>query len=175
MPGEGRGHEHDGREAIDVVIHDLAREHDDADELGGEAQMRLIGQRVEAGRIGLLDRVRTEGDRLAEMPAGEPGGFGGRDHFVRARRIGHPPLCNRRPVLAEVHTADTAELRHVVVVECGGEGLPVGSERNHEEVRSIGDMLHVREACELPAQLGGTKLIRDARGLELEIRGLCCR
>ena len=127
--------------------------------------MRLRGQRVEGGCIGLLDGVRTEGDRLAEMPAGEPSGFGGRDHFVRTRRIGHPSLGDGHPILAEVHAADTADLRHVVVVEGGGESLPVGSEGNHQEIGSIGDVLHMREACELPDQRGGAELIRDGRGL----------
>ena len=107
--------------------------------------MRIVGQRVERARIGLLEGVRTEGDRLAEMPAGEPSGFGGGDHFVGARRIGHPSLGHGHPILVEVHAADTADLRHVVVVEGGGESLPVGSERNHQEGGGIGDVLHLGE------------------------------
>ena len=134
--------------------------------------MRLIGQGVEGGRVGLPDRVRAEADRLTEMPAGEPSGLGGRHHFVRTRRIGHASLGDGHPILAEVHAADAADLRHVVVVEGGGEGLPVGTEGNHEEIGSIGDTLHVREACELVDHRVGAELIGDRRGLELEVRGL---
>ncbi len=106
------------------------------------------------------------------MPAGEPSGFGRRDHFVRTRRIGHPSLGDGHSILAEVHAADTADLPHVVVVERGGESLPVGSEGNHQEIGGIGDVPHMREACDLPDQVGGAELIRHARGLELEVRGI---
>ena len=134
--------------------------------------MRLRGQRIEAGAVGLLDSERPEGDRFAEMPAGEPSGFRGRDHFVRTRRIGHPTPGDRHPILAEVHAADTADLRHVVVVEGGEERLPVCSERNHEEIGCIGDVLDIGEACELSDQRGGAQLVRDARGLKLEVRSV---
>ena len=109
------------------------------------------------------------------MPAGEPSGLSSRNHFVGTFRIGHTTLGDGHPILAEVHAADTADLRDVVVVEGRREGLPVGSKRNHEEGGSIGSMLHMWEACELCDQPTGTELIRDGRRLKLEVRGLRCR
>jgi hypothetical protein len=122
---ESRGHENTGREAIDIVVDDLAGEHDEADQLGGEAHRRLFRQRSEVRLVRLRQRVGTEGHGLTEVPSGKACRFRRRHHLIGALGIGHMTLDHCHTVLGDVHASFASDFLHVIVVECGCEGLPV--------------------------------------------------
>ena len=94
---ERRGEKHVGGEAVDVVVHDLSREGDEPDELGGKAHGRLGRRRVRPGRD-LGRRQGPERDALAQLPAGDLRGLGRRDHLVVAGGVGHASFDGRHAV-----------------------------------------------------------------------------
>ena len=132
-PGEGRGHQHVGREAIDVVVDDLARQHDESDELGREPHGGL-GGRGEAGRVRLLQRVRPRRRRSHPRASRRVRRLRRGDHLVGPPRIGHPALGHGHPVLGEVHTARRCRWPWTsFVLAAAAGGLPVRPELHEEK------------------------------------------
>ncbi len=172
-PGERRRHQHIGREAVDVIVDDLAREQDDTHELGRKTHRRLGRVRI-GSSCDLGSAHCPEFDCFADVPTGDLGRLGRRDHLVGAARIGHVTLRHGHAVLGEVLTANAPDGGHVVVESARSENPPVSPKRDDEEVRGTRHGRDLGKALEALGQVGSAEavFVRDVIGLQAQIRGV---
>jgi hypothetical protein len=101
-----RGEEHQGWQPVDVVLNDLAAEHDQPDQLDVDATVGLHARCANARQVSLLVGEQAVRDGLADVQPEQAGCLRGHHELIGATGIGHPALDDRRPVLFEVKAVD---------------------------------------------------------------------
>ncbi len=152
---ERRGEQPETIGLVDVVLHHLVVEDDDAHQLGVNSEPRCEPSGAEVRCVHLCIGIEAEGDVLTDVDPQSVGDV--RSHFDLADpvRIRQPALDDRDTVLIEQHPVDAPpRYRIAQPAEIGGAVL-----RERQDVRGKegSDPSHTTEVGDLSSQLGRTR------------------
>ena len=145
--GQCGGEEHQRRQTVDLILDDLAAEHDQPDQLHVDAAVGLHARRADARQAGLLIGEQAVGNGLADVQSEDVGCLRGHDELIRPAGVSHPALYYRRAILVEVKAVDAGgrvDLGEVVKdggsVRAQRDGVDADPGRYVPDLAQLGDL-----------------------------------